>query len=109
MSLDTDLIYVSRVIPELKRVAAEHKDYGLTPEDGTGDAAALVSFNTIHDHVAPKILTNTATWANIAQYALSDARTERAPEPLRMKLAYTAAVCLAWIEDLEARGVVPAS
>ena len=48
-----------------------------------------------------------AGWRVVLAEEAAEAFAEREPGPLRMELIQTAAVCVAWVEDLDSRGVLP--
>lgn len=48
-----------------------------------------------------------AGWRLVLAEEAAEAFAEREPAPLRAELIQTAAVCVAWVEDLDSRGVLP--
>lgn len=71
--------------------------------DGTGGSGALYvadRYRTIVDHALDA---GTATWRDIALEEVYEALAETDPTRLRAELVQVAAVCAAWIADIDSR------
>ena len=71
--------------------------------DGTGGSGALYvadRYRTIVDHALDA---GTATWRDIALEEVYEALAETDPTRLRAELVQVAAICAAWIADIDSR------
>lgn len=71
--------------------------------DGTGGSGALYvadRYRTVVDHALDK---GTATWRDIVLEEVYEALAEKDPARLRAELVQVAAICAAWIADIDSR------
>ncbi|KMS79079.1 hypothetical protein ACH49_13560 [Streptomyces leeuwenhoekii] len=71
--------------------------------DGTGTIHHIDQADRVRAKVDQAAADGTQTWGNILAEEVAEAFAETAPNRLRTELIQVAAVCAAWIADLDSR------
>ncbi|MGV9282154.1 hypothetical protein [Streptomyces sp. NPDC003730] len=71
--------------------------------DGTGTIAHIDQADRVRAKVDQAAAEGTQTWGNILAEEVAEAFAESGPDRLRAELVQVAAVCAAWIVDLDSR------
>ncbi|GGW41154.1 hypothetical protein [Streptomyces xantholiticus] len=77
--------------------------------DGTGDKSQQDDANRARSWCQDAFGSGYGTWADILAEEVAEAFAERDPAKLRAELLQVAAVCAAWIADLDSRPAVAAA
>ncbi|MFJ3037755.1 hypothetical protein [Streptomyces tendae] len=71
--------------------------------DGTGTIAHIDQADRVRAKVDQAAAEGTQTWGNILAEEVAEVFAESGPDRLRAELVQVAAVCAAWIADLDSR------
>ncbi|MEU3507635.1 hypothetical protein ABZ733_06865 [Streptomyces longwoodensis] len=75
--------------------------------DGTGSLAHIDQADRVRRRVDQAAADGTQTWGNILAEEVAEAFAESDPARLRAEVVQVAAVCAAWIADLDSREPAP--
>lgn len=101
----TDVVKTVNVLVDVKRERAKQDEkWGVQSHpDGTGGPVAEREAEEAKATCAFRAKLGKLSWFDILAEEVAEARAERDYRKLRAELVQCAAVCVAWIEDLDAR------